>query len=65
MVKGRRADEGFLSVIFTIELTTSWKAFINNEAIIKALSLYNWKIYDTEFQRASARLRWISQKPNP
>lgn len=51
LVKGRRSDEGFLSVIFTIELTTSWKAFISNEAIKEALSLYSWKIYDTEFQK--------------
>jgi hypothetical protein len=39
----------YLSVVFTVELTTSWKALVTNDAVEKDLGFYDWKIFNTNF----------------
>jgi hypothetical protein len=49
VVKCRRTGD-HLSVIFQVELTTSWRAFATNEGVRTAIGFYSWKLYDTEFE---------------
>jgi hypothetical protein len=53
--KGRTMGEGYLSILGTIETSTTWTALINNPTIKKALDSNSINIFNTEFEDTDMR----------